>query len=337
MALLNYTGINQGLMGVGFQYNQASLDVDQPSSFPPILEQLKAKGLIDRAAYSLFLDDYDGNTGSILFGGIDSSRMSGELLSLPLSTDDYGHYHGFRVALTQISYHDEDSTQALTKAPFIVAALLDFGATMTYLPRAIFEELMRGLGATAGADGYYYVPCAYRTSNTNLVYSFGGAQGVNVSVPLSELIGEELGPFDGYNSDTPACSLNVARGYDDVILGDSFLRSAYAVYDLENYVVALGQSNVFKKAVDPAAITSIPTGMALPGVSKTARVTASVTAFGRLDLGGVVSPTFDLGMTVTATPTSTSGLIWDKNGAGEFKVPKLLGCSVAAIVAYFYV
>ena len=109
MANANDTDLYQGLMGVGFQANEASLQNADPFSFPTVPELLKAQGLIDRVAYSLYLDSYEDDTGSILFGGIDPSRYTGELLALPLSTDLYGNYSEFRIALTGISIHDGKS------------------------------------------------------------------------------------------------------------------------------------------------------------------------------------------------------------------------------------
>lgn len=311
MANANDTDIYQGLMGIGLRANEASLQNADPFSFPTVPESLKDQGIIDRVAYSLYLDSYDDNTGSILFGGIDSSKYTGELLALPLSSDAYGNYTEFRVALTQISIHDGKSTRALTTPSFSVPALLDSGTTDSILPEKVADAVLQGLGATSDEDsGYAYVPCSYRKSNASLIYTFGGPKGVNISVPLSEIIAEQLGDDSAYEDGTPACSLNVDPGDDEtgVILGDSFLRSAYVVYDLENLVVALAQANVSANAVplDGDHVTAIPSGTALPGVTRTATVTAAPTPTDdggySADLGSVGTPTFNLpGVTATVT------------------------------------
>lgn len=321
MANANDTDIYQGLMGIGLRANEASLQNADPFSFPTVPESLKDQGIIDRVAYSLYLDSYEDNTGSILFGGIDSSKYTGELLALPLSTDAYGNYTEFRVALTQISIHDGKSIRNLTKPSFSVPALLDSGTTDSYLPEKVAEAVIEGLGATSDEDsGYSYVPCSYRKSNVSLIYTFGGPKGVNISVPLSEIIAEQLGDDSAYEDGTPACSLNVdpSDSDSDVLLGDSFLRSAYVVYDLENMVVALAQAKVDNTGA--ADITAIPSGTALPGVTRTATVTASPTPTDgdgsySADLGSVGTPTFNLpGVTATATGNTQAEV---SNGAAK--------------------
>ncbi|KAL6246084.1 hypothetical protein RBB50_007237 [Rhinocladiella similis] len=345
MALANDTTLTEGLLGIGLRSNEASLENEEPFSFPTVPEQLRNQGHIDRVAYSLYLDSYDDNTGSILFGGIDSSKHTGELLALPLSKDSEGNYTEFLIALTQISIHDGKSTRALTDSKFNAPALLDSGTTDSYLPQSIFDALSDGLGATEdNSSGYAYVPCAYRKSNVSVIYTFGGTDGVNVSVPLSELIAEQIEDDSAYENGTPACSLNFDPTDDEngVILGDSFLRSAYVVYDLENKIIALGQAKLGgKAAANNTAITDIPKGTTLPGVSRTATVTA-VQPTDTLDsssdsvsLGSIGTPTFSLpGVSLTATASSTgaatnAGKAASKDsGADLLGVPKSAGAMV---------
>jgi hypothetical protein len=300
-------------------------------------EQLKAQGQIDRVAYSLYLDSYDDNRGSILFGGIDSSRYTGELLALPLSTDSNGDYSELRVALTQISIHDGKSTRALTLPTFSIPALLDSGTTYSLLPQDVADAITAGLGATADGSGYTYVPCSYRESNVSLIYTFGGLDGVNVSVPLSEIIAEQLGDDSAYSDGTPACSLNLDGSGDDsdtgVILGDSFLRSAYMVYDLENFVVAIAQAKLDDKpAINSAAVTAIPSGSALPGVTRTATVTASLIPTDEpssFSLSVAGTPTFSLpGVTAASTSSGEAGA--QSNAAEGVRMSHAFGAAIAA-------
>ncbi|KAJ9613126.1 hypothetical protein H2200_003067 [Cladophialophora chaetospira] len=338
MALANDTDQVQGLMGVGFRANEASLQNDEPFDFPTVPEVLKAQGHIDRVAYSLYLDSFDDNAGAILFGGIDSSRYTGELLALPLSQDAYGNYSEFRVALTQISIHDGKSTRALSQPDLSVPALLDSGTTYSYLPQDIVESLSEGLGATLSEDnGYYYVPCSYRKANVSLIYTFGGLDGVNISVPLSELISEQLGDESAYRDGTPGCTLMVEADPGDgsgTILGDSFLRSAYAVYDLENLVVALAQAKVDDKPAISSgdAVKPIPSGTALPGVTRTATVTAApidTDAAYSVYLGVEATPTFSLpGITAPASITGTVQAQQQGNGAGGMAVSNVMAALV---------
>ena len=100
-------------------------------------------------------------------------------------------------------------------------------------------------------------------------------------MPLTELISEQLSDDSSYADGTPACSVNFAGGGEDpntsgIILGDSFLRSAYVVYDLENRIIAIAQAKLDNSPpINSAAITAIPSGTALPGVTRTVTVTAT--------------------------------------------------------------
>jgi hypothetical protein len=58
-----------------------------------------------------------------------------------------------------------------------------------------------------------------------------------------------------------------------IVLGDSFLRGAYAVFDLENRAVALAQAAINK--TDTSSIIPIPAGTAIPGASVTASLSGT--------------------------------------------------------------
>jgi hypothetical protein len=56
------------------------------SSMPwSVVDNLHHYGIIARRAYSLYLNDDRTDTGVILFGGIDSTKYTGELVSIPIN------------------------------------------------------------------------------------------------------------------------------------------------------------------------------------------------------------------------------------------------------------
>ena len=57
-------------MGIGFDLDEAAETV-----YPNIIDDMVSQGLIATKAYSLYLDDYDSPTGSIIFGGVDSGKL----------------------------------------------------------------------------------------------------------------------------------------------------------------------------------------------------------------------------------------------------------------------
>ncbi len=75
-------------MGVGYDTNEASDNV-----YPTIMDNLKSNGVTNRKAYSLYLNDLQANTGAIIFGGVDTTKYTGELVALPLQVSVRGILH----------------------------------------------------------------------------------------------------------------------------------------------------------------------------------------------------------------------------------------------------
>lgn len=220
---INNTG--QGLLGVGYEVNEAaSVNLGVQADTPTVYQQLVTTGTINRPAFSLYLNDEESGTGSILFGGIDSTKYTGDLVGLPIQPGvrPFGNYTDYLVALTAISINDDLGTRSLTDANFALPAVIDSGTTSQDLPGPIADALTTGFGAINGV-----VPCAYRNSNASLTYQFGGPSGLNINVPLTALISSVVA---GTNDGVDFCGLNIDGGGDSlVVLGDSFMRSAYVV------------------------------------------------------------------------------------------------------------
>jgi len=334
----------QGLLGVGQKYLESEADI-LGETVPTIYDQLLSEGYINRAAFSLYLDDINSNTGSILFGGIDTTKYSGDLISLPMQpilTEQGFEYLRYDVALTAISIQDASGTRALTPAGFEVLALFDSGTTTQYLPTNVFNSIVSGLGALEDS-GQPLVPCSYANANASIVYQFGGAKGPSISVPFSELIQAAGGDFpDG----APDCQFLMGGNAEvdgdalEVILGDSFLRSAYVVYDIENNEIAIAQAVL--NATSTSNIVAIPSGTGLPGVSSTATLmlptNGAATSAVASNVGGVStaaavstgnpgSPTFNLGTAAASGTGSGSGSSSSSSSSGG--VPSIRVSSVS--------
>ena len=278
---------------------------------PTLIQAMVSNGDIDRESYSLYLNDQDNGKGVIIFGGVDSTKYTGELVALQtLPTDNgYSDYSAFNVALTGISVKDETGTRLLTDSTFRTPALLDSGTTITYLPPGVLDAISQGFGVSSSQ-----VPCSFANSDAALIYHFGGEGGPSISVPIAAMLDQPNGNvFD--DGTTEACFFNVDVESDgSATLGDSFMRSGYFVYDLENNVVAIAQvaSNVTKEDITP-----IPSGTEIPGCTSTNTLiiteTAAPTQLGPMETttdlpgGDLVAgtPTFALGSAATAAATGS--------------------------------
>jgi len=92
MGLANQTTSVIGVIGIGYDMDEASLTSLTSVPYPNLIDQMVSQGLINTKAYSLYLDDMEEATGSIIFGGVDTNKfMYVEILSpssLSLSITD---------------------------------------------------------------------------------------------------------------------------------------------------------------------------------------------------------------------------------------------------------
>lgn len=279
-----------GVFGLGYAQNEAIPNPNGNGTYPTVLDTMVSQGLIARPAYSLHLDSVDQVGGSICFGCIDESKFTGPLTALPIQPGTSAKVPEFYVTLSSIVLTDAAGKKtALTPDGFAQSALLDSGTSTTGLPNSVFEPIARGLGAVGvdvsdNQDGsliIYTVPCELKATNATLTYTFGGtdASASKVVVPLSQVIGNTGQDFNTSEFASPegGCDMGFEGPIGGVaILGDTFMRSAYMVFDLANNVVAMAQAKVGCSGdgnttnVGSASIKEIPAGKCLPGVNVTA-------------------------------------------------------------------
>ncbi|KAH7316630.1 aspartic peptidase domain-containing protein [Stachybotrys elegans] len=275
-----------GLMGLGFSSTVAADDM-----YPTIVDNLYTQGHINSRAFSLYLNEIGSDSGTVLFGGIDSEKYIGDLAFLPLATDlgtgNSSEIQIWAVGIDGIRWLVDDEERG-TGADNGSYALLDSGATISLLPTAFADSVMR-----------HYDVRKIELLNMGLVdCRWGGEEGrgqghefdfvfdgKTIRVPMSEMVinafsEEQLEVFD--SSFAPS---DLRRAYQDfegriclfgiesiadygieddalMILGDTFLRSAYVVYDMENLELAIAQANVNQDRSNvieiPANSTRIP-------------------------------------------------------------------------------
>jgi hypothetical protein len=173
----------QGILGVGYASNEASVGNNGQvyQNFPLILTKA---GIISTPAYSLWLNDLDASTGSILFGGIDQAKFTGTLGTVPVIQENDGTgnyvYREFIIALTGLNVAGQQVVN--TQIP----VLLDSGSSLSYLPTSYAQAIFTMFNAQYSADnGVASVSCNYLTSKQNMTFSFSG---LNITVPMNEMV-----------------------------------------------------------------------------------------------------------------------------------------------------
>jgi hypothetical protein len=313
-----------GVMGVGYDTNEAyDSKADTLGVYPSALDQMKTQGIINRRAYSLYLNEYTATTGAVIFGGIDTTKYTGELVGLPLQLGPTHKQSEFYVTLTSVSFTDgTGAVTQLTGTDYAQSALLDSGTSATLINNEVFRGLAQGFGAVEYGDyGTFVVPCDYVKSNATINYQFGGADGPIITVPVSQVVGNLYFDDTGFSDTSGGCDFGFGPPIDGVvILGDTFLRSAYAVFDIDNNQAAIAQA-VY--SVSSSSVVAIPTGTTLPMVTSTATAIGTQlsgnaatseyapTSYSYEGAQGTTiaagSPTFNLGVSQTTGDASSSG------------------------------
>ncbi|QSZ35474.1 hypothetical protein DSL72_008344 [Monilinia vaccinii-corymbosi] len=304
----------EGVLGIGYEINEAQVGRTGKLAYNNLPSQMVADGLINSNAYSLWLNDLDASTGSILFGGVDTAKYDGQLATLPIQKES-GYYAEFLIVLTEVTLGD--SVIAKNQA---LAVLLDSGSSLTYLPDAIAEAIYELVNAKYDPSaGAAYVPCSLASNSSALKFTFTSP---TIQVTMDELVipvtstnGRQLTFTDG----SAACLFGIApAGKGTSVLGDTFIRSAYIVYDLANNEISLAQTKFNTTSSNVVEITTgtaaVPDAILVPNA---ASASSGIT-------GG------DIGGAVTLGSGSTS-----KN-AGAMLAPLTLAYGMAALGAGLY-
>lgn len=156
MGLARSASRDVGIMGIGFQSGESIASTNPSLVYPNLVNQLKNQKFINSLAYSLWLNDLgiscvadcawmkfdqcliDSNSGSILFGGVDTEKYEGDLSVLPIQIDSQsGDITSFTVALSGISFSNKAGKSQYSKTSLAIPIILDSGTTNSYLPGTV--------------------------------------------------------------------------------------------------------------------------------------------------------------------------------------------------------
>ncbi|KAI5856795.1 acid protease [Durotheca rogersii] len=216
-----------GILGIGHG-NNVTL------TYRNFIDELEEQGITNTKAFSLALGGKDEREGVVIFGGMDTGKFTGTLQTLPIvpaaqSPDGVPRYWVNMTSLALTPPNGESKRYIDTT----MAVFLDSGATLTLLPTDLANEIAMDFGAEATeANGFYQVSCALNDIPGTLDFAFDG---VTIHVPYRELVREfqtSLGT---------QCFLGISPSDDFILLGDTMLRSAYAVFDQTNDAVHMAQ------------------------------------------------------------------------------------------------
>ncbi|KAI3643020.1 hypothetical protein MP228_012575 [Amoeboaphelidium protococcarum] len=191
---------------------------------PPIYRFVE-EGLLDRAMFSFYLNrasDPSQKNGVMTLGGVDSQYYTGDITYLPVSRQAY-----WEVQMDTLIMGDENMEMRR-------GAAIDTGTSLIACPSKDADRINEKLGGLRLPTGQYLVNCAEVPSMPDITFVFSGKNfTLSASDYILNLQGQCLSSFFG---------LNLPSGMDLFIVGDSFLRKFYSVYDLENNQVGLANA-----------------------------------------------------------------------------------------------
>ncbi|KAK8047321.1 hypothetical protein PG996_015385 [Apiospora saccharicola] len=240
-------------------------------NYNTVLDSVVAQGFANSRLFSLDLGSQGQPaaviSGEIVFGGVDTNKYAGNLVKVEIDPAD-SHYAVLFTGLTHRPPTAQTANPVLStfnSFPVIV----DSGTTLSLLPQALVEALAAQFpGATSDGHGGYKVACSYQqqpgTVSFSLATSFsgssgsGGASNITINLPYAEFI---------WNAGNDNCYLGAwyDRSISVHILGDTFLRGAYVVFDQESNAlymadyIACGGAGVGTSS-DGGGLVSVPAG-----------------------------------------------------------------------------
>ena len=288
----------EGILGIGYTTNEVQVNRNRKQTYPNTPQFMADNGLTKTNAYSLWLDDFEANTGSILFGGVDTDKFHGTLGTLPVQ-QTFGAYNQFVITLSGVSSTLNGKSQTFSR-DLPTPVLLDSGSSLTYLPNDLINDLYGAWNVQYDSQQQVaIVDCNLANSKNTVDFTFSSPK---ISVPASELVI----PANTDRQGNTVCifGINPADGTTPV-LGDTFIRSAYVVYDLSNNEISLAQTNF---NATTSHVLEIGTGSnAVPSATVVANP-AQASPSG-MD-GARIAPVTATGTGSTSKPTSKSAAVW---------------------------
>ena len=319
----------QGILGIGYPSNEVQVNRNDKESYANVPKAMANAGVIQSNAYSLWLNDLDANTGSILFGGVNTGKYHGSLQTVDILQED-GMFVEFVIPMTGVGLSYQGKNTSYAASSFPAPVLLDSGSSLVYLPNAATQQIYDAVDAEyVEQEGSAYVPCSLMSADASIDFTFSSQ---TISVSMQELVIEttdENGNQPTFDDGTPACIFGIAPADGTTpVLGDTFLRSAYVVYDLANNQISLAQTNFNSTTNDVREI-----GTGVTAVPDATSVASQVTALAAQTGGARIQAQGTGSAVLTGSPTgalASAGATSSPTGAAnQAQVPLAVAAGAA--------
>ncbi|KAG6113425.1 hypothetical protein E4U13_003789 [Claviceps humidiphila] len=313
-----------GIMGAGPQLKGWSSD------YPMILDNMVSQKFIKSRAFSLDIRSIESARGSVVFGGIDTKKFSGYLEKRPIipAADSPDKLTRYWVYLDGVSITKNDASNTVIFDQVNgQPVLLDSGYTVSSLSTDHFNKIkdaFPGVTPPPSDDnsGLYRVPCNVGQQNGTVNFKFGKTE---INVPFNDFI---------WKQSADLCVLGVIPDDKFPVLGDTFLRAAYVVYDMDNRQVHIGNnedcgSSLLAIGSGPDAVPSVQGDCGKPVSTSSSTQSATTTT-----MASSSAPMALVNTTTTAISTPMSLSLTNATITTSSSEPASTSASTTRTIAY---
>ncbi|KAK3312689.1 hypothetical protein B0H66DRAFT_643870 [Apodospora peruviana] len=229
------TNMPSGILGAGYGagYNQ---------DYNTFIDELYEQELIKDKDFSICLGSVDADDGEVIFGGVDLGKFEGPLHELELASQlskEKDGYYRYWINVTSIGHTMPGTCLSVpvTNRSFEERFLPDSGTTLTYIPTPAFNGLVSFFNLTDPTESIYgyTVDCSLRNQPGSVDFTFGD---FTVHVPYKDFIFVIESPTPEVGE---ICVIGALPSDEFFILGDTFLRSVYAVFRQQHHKIYLAK------------------------------------------------------------------------------------------------
>ncbi|KAI3555621.1 hypothetical protein CABS03_00273 [Colletotrichum abscissum] len=237
------------ILGVGPSSSEASVLANNAKPYTNFPENLKAQGLTKSLAYSVYLNDFRSPTGSVVFGGMDTAKFTGQMQMIPLVGQKLFKSNDFIVPWTSFSFSaDKNAKPTAIGGNNFPPVLVDTGNPSLSFPPKILDLIGPAINIQTLQDGTKALKCSSGDSGAKFNFEF---QTAKVEVPLSMIfipLMKNGAPVTD-KSGSSLCTLPLEPIDSNVAsFGAPMLSAVYTVFDLENKQLGMAQAKLNESA-----------------------------------------------------------------------------------------
>jgi hypothetical protein len=173
------TTIPGGILGVSYQAIEGRQTFSGEPQYDNLPVLLLNSGYIASRAFSLYTIADRSAGGTLLFGGIDTNKFSGKLVTIDLIAsgfDGFSRVVDFTLSIGLTGTDTSGNSVTFTNGATPLNVLMDSRTTFTYVPQALANSIFAFVGATPydGTPTAAAILCSAGSSTATINFAFNG-------------------------------------------------------------------------------------------------------------------------------------------------------------------